>query len=316
MDIILMGTPKSGKSSIKKVVFEKIFPHETTYIPPTLEIETLEVKSIEYCTLNIYEIPYTFKYNKKTPEEEKYFLNCTMIIYILDCQKLDDKSNEFEYFENEVVPILKDNNKISLTFFMHKVDNLNYYQNNKSKQKNEILTRFKNILEKNNLNFLFSHHITSIYDYSLFEAFSKIFLKIMPQNSVISTLLDDLSNYCRLEKVYLFDVFNKIYLAVDSFPMETQTYEICSDMIDVILDTSGIYGDENDYDSYFDENSTCIIKINNIEKKNENNILYLRFINNNLALICVIREKNFEKTHLLDYNIKLFRNAVKNILNN
>ena len=107
-----MGTPKSGKSSIKKVVFEKIFPHETTYIPPTLEIETLEVKSIEYCTLNIYEIPYTFKYNKKTPEEEKYFLNCTMIIYILDCQKLDDKSNEFEYFEKEVVTILKYNNKI------------------------------------------------------------------------------------------------------------------------------------------------------------------------------------------------------------
>ena len=73
MDIILMGTPKSGKSSIKKVVFEKIFPHETTYIPPTLEIETLEVKSIEYCTLNIYEIPYTFKYNKKHRKKKNIF---------------------------------------------------------------------------------------------------------------------------------------------------------------------------------------------------------------------------------------------------
>ena len=73
MDIILMGTSKSGKSSIKKVVFEKMFPHETIYILPTLEIETLVVKSIEYCTLNIYEIPFTFKYEKKNKRRRKIF---------------------------------------------------------------------------------------------------------------------------------------------------------------------------------------------------------------------------------------------------
>jgi Ras-related GTP-binding protein C/D len=316
MDIILMGISKSGKSSIQKVVFEKMFPHETSSIPPTLTIESFEVKIIEYCQLNLYEFPFSFKFNKMTSEEENYFNNSTMIIYVLDCQNLDDKSTEFEYFENDIIPIIKKHPKISLSIFLHKVDNVNFYQNDKSKQKGEILLRLKNIIKKNNLNLFFSHYITSIYDYSLFEAFSKIFQKIMPQNSVISTLLDDLSNYSRLEKVYLFDVFNKIYLAVDSFPMETQTYEICSDMIDVMLDTSGIYGEENNYDSYFDENSACIIKINDIDKKNENSILYLRFINFNLALICLLREKNFEKTHLLDYNIKLFRNAVKNILNN
>ena len=81
----------------------------------------------------------------------------------------------------------------------------------------------------------------------------------MPQNKNLSLLLDDLTNYSSFEKAYLFDVFNKIYLAVDSSPKETQTYEICSDMIDVVLDMAGIYGDESINESYFDLNSNCLI---------------------------------------------------------
>ena len=139
---------------------------------------------------------------------------------------------------------------------------------------------------------------------------------MMQQNNLLSNLLDHLTLNCRFEKAYLFDVFNKIYLAIDSSPMEAQTYEICSDMIDVVLDMSGIYGDENNNDSYFDDNSTSLIRINNTERsENSQSVLYLRFIDSNFALICIVNENNFEKPHLLDYNIKLFRNAVKEILN-
>ena len=98
--------------------------------------------------------------------------------------------------------------------------------------------------------------------------------------------------------------------------MESQTYEICSDMIDVVLDMSGIYGDDINTDAYFDDNSTSLINIKNNERsENSKSVLYLRFIDSNLALISIINEENFERPHILDYNIKLFRNAVKKILN-
>ena len=139
---------------------------------------------------------------------------------------------------------------------------------------------------------------------------------MMPQNNLLSSLLDHLTLSCRFEKAYLFDVFNKIYLAIDSSPMESQTYEICSDMIDVVLDMSGIYGDDINTDAYFDDNSTSLINIKNNERsENSKSVLYLRFIDSNLALISIINEENFERPHILDYNIKLFRNAVKKILN-
>jgi Ras-related GTP-binding protein C/D len=39
MDIILMGLPKSGKTSIQRVVFQKMSPHETFFLTPTPQIE-------------------------------------------------------------------------------------------------------------------------------------------------------------------------------------------------------------------------------------------------------------------------------------
>ena len=39
MDIILMGLPKSGKTSIQRVVFQKMSPHETLFLPATQQIE-------------------------------------------------------------------------------------------------------------------------------------------------------------------------------------------------------------------------------------------------------------------------------------
>lgn len=314
MEIIIMGKAGSGKSSIKRVVFEKLSPYETVFNEPTTKIERLNNESLGFAKLAITEIPGSFNCEKATADELKYFSTCSMLIYVFDSQ---DTSNEpFDEFRDKVLPQLIKFPQISFTVFIHKTDSVNMCMGDLSKQKGEIQTRFKDILTRANSNITPTFYSTSIYDYSLFETFSKIFQKIMQQNNLLSNLLDHLTLSCRFEKAYLFDVFNKIYLAIDSSPMEAQTYEICSDMIDVVLDMSGIYGDENNNDSYFDDNSTSLIRIINTERsENSQSVLYLRFIDSNFALICIVNESNFEKPHLLDYNIKLFRNAVKEILN-
>ena len=45
-----------------------------------------------------------------------------------------------------------------------------------------------------------------------------------------------------MEKAFLFDVVSKIYIATDSSPVDMQSYELCCDMIDVVIDVSCIYG--------------------------------------------------------------------------
>jgi Ras-related GTP-binding protein C/D len=307
-----MGLSKCGKTSIKKVVFEKMSPHESVFLEPTQTIESYKVENLGYSSLMIRDFPHNYNFDKAPISELKYFSTCGVLIYVIDSQETTDET--YEYFKEVVVNALNKNSKISIEIFLHKADGTYFLKtNDMNKHRTEVQQRIKEILVELQIEINPGFYSTSIYDHSLFEAFSKIFQKIMPQNGMLSSLLDNLSTSCRFEKAYLFDVFNKIYIAIDSAPMEEQFYEICSDMIDVVIDMSGIYGETNSNDVCFDENSYSLIKINNSRSENSKSLLYLRFIDVNLALISIINDENFERQHLIDYNIKQFKEAVKEI---
>lgn len=60
--------------------------------------------------------------------------------------------------------------------------------------------------------------------------------------NIHGTFLFYISQHSAIEKAFLFDVVSKIYIATDSTPVDMQSYELCCDMIDVVIDVSCIYG--------------------------------------------------------------------------
>lgn len=44
-----------------------------------------------------------------------------------------------------------------------------------------------------------------------------------------------------MDKVYLFDTYSKLCIAMDSTPNETGLYELCCDSIDVVFELVNIY---------------------------------------------------------------------------
>ena len=315
MDIIITGISESGKTSLKKVIFEKKYPYETVFNEPTKQPENLHVESLGYCDLNLVEFPSSFTHEKCSPECEKYLFSCKVLIFLIDSQV--QAQPQYDYFKNSILPLFAKYRSMKLVIFLHKIDNTNIGQNDYNKQRGEIQSKMKQMCEKfqkeSSIDEIpISFHVTSIYNSTLFEAFSKMFQEMMPQNKSLSSLIEKLTDSCNFEKAFLFDVFNKIYLAMDNSPNASQNYELCSDIIDVVLDMSGIYGDPTD-EFYFDDKSTCSIKIFN-HYTNSNSILFLKFIHKNLALIAIINEENYNRNNLLNYNINIFRQGVKSIL--
>merc|ERR1712050_218268 len=144
----------------------------------------------------------------------------------------------------------------------------------------------------------------------IFQAFSKIVQKVIPQLSVLEQCLDLLITNSRMEKAYLFDVVSKVYIASDPQPVDLQSYELCSDMIDVVIDVSCIYGlaeDGNPSSIACDAKSSCVIHLNN------GKLLYLREVDRCLALVCILDQDNFDRQHLVDYNIKVFKEDLHEI---
>lgn len=47
-----------------------------------------------------------------------------------------------------------------------------------------------------------------------------------------------------MDKVFLFDIVTKLYFATDYVPTDSELFSICSDMLDIYMDFSCIYGSD------------------------------------------------------------------------
>ena len=61
------------------------------------------------------------------------------------------------------------------------------------------------------------------------------------------------------------------------------------------------------HETTFDNQSSSLMKLNN------NTILYLREVNKFLALVCILREDNFNRQGVIDYNFICFREAISEV---
>ena len=107
-------------------------------------------------------------------------------------------------------------------------------------------------------------------------------------------------------------MISKIFIATDSSPVDMQSYELCADMIDVVVDVSCIYGrnmeDEGDAlgpaTGAPPADSNCVISLNN------GTVLVLREVNRSLALVCILKAQVLAQQGILEYNFRCFRDAL------
>ena len=108
-------------------------------------------------------------------------------------------------------------------------------------------------------------------------------------------------------------MISKIYIATDENPVETKDYEICSELIDVLIDVTCIYGtDETGGNLTFDDKSSSSIRLHH-PPSDQNVTLYLKEVDKCLALVCLINENKIHKQHLINYNIDQFKTGLKEI---
>lgn len=216
------------------------------------------------------------------------FGDCGALVFVIDAQ--DDYLEALTKLNQTVTKAYKVNPRIKFEVFIHKVDGVS--DDFKMESQRDIHQRATDDLQDAGLDIHLSFHLTSIYDHSIFEAFSKVVQKLIPQLPTLENLLNILITNSGIEKAFLFDVVSKIYIATDCAPVDMQTYELCCDMIDVVIDLSDIYGLSSEAKAIqeqtaFDSQSSSLIKLNN------NTILYLKEVNKFLALVCILREENF-----------------------
>jgi len=302
--IFLMGLKRSGKSSIQKVVFHKMLPNETLFLESTSKVVKNDISNSSFVQFQIWDFPGQVDFFDPSFDYEHILNNCGAIVFVIDAQ--DEITEALHKLHQTIVKVYQINPNIHFEVFIHKSDGLS--DDHKIDKQRDIQQKATDELLDANIMVHPSFYVTSIYDHSIFEAFSKVIQKLIPQLPTLENLLDVFISRSRIEKAFLVDVVSKIYVATDNTPVDMQTYELCSDMIDVVIDVSCIYGLKEEEEGLgYDQESHSVIKLNN------GMVLYLREVNKYLALVCLLRESNFDKHGLIDYNFLCFKKAIEEV---
>jgi Ras-related GTP-binding protein C/D len=234
------------------------------------------------------------------------------LIWVIDSQ--DDYLEAINRLNSTILNLQPAYPHINIEVFIHKVDGLS--DDYKTDIQRDIIQRIQDELSDQGIeNAPIHFHLTSIYNHSIFEAFSKVIQKLIPHLPTLEALLNDLCRSCRFEKAYLFDVLSKIYIATDSSPVDMPSYEICSDYIDVIVDISEIYGwarpadyieqlEGPPWNKKLDDQVACKDAESAIVLTDMKRPIMLREVNKYLALVAIMREGSFEKMPLVTMNVE------------
>ncbi|TPX60127.1 hypothetical protein PhCBS80983_g01994 [Powellomyces hirtus] len=285
-------------------------PNETLFVESTSRVRKESV--VSSMDLEIWDFPGHLDLDDPSFDAEEVFSGSTALVFVIDAQ--DDYLEALQRLYTTVTRAHKVNPDISFEVLIHKVDGLS--DDHKIETQRDIHQRISDELADAQLdNIHLSFYLTSIYDHSIYEAISKVIQKLIKQLATFENLMNILCSNSGVEKAFLFDIMSKVYIATDSSPVDMQSYELCSDMIDVIFDVSSIYGPAQDAPvSPVSPNpgngeGHAVIKLNN------GMVLYLREVNSYLSLVCLLREDNFEKQGLIDYNFRCFQEGILDVFN-
>lgn len=310
--VLLMGLRKSGKSSIQKVVFHKISPNETLFLEMTNKVMKDDISQSSFVNFQIWDFPGQIDFLDAAFDSESIFCGCSALVFVIDSQA--DYMPALAKLHETICHAYRVNPNIFFEIFIHKVDGLS--DDSKIETTRDIHQRVTEELVHAGLEEVHvSFYLTSIYDHTIFESFSKVVQKLIKELPSLENLLNILNSSSGFEKSFLFAVSCKIYIATDSAPVDVQSYELCSDMIEVVRDVADIYGPGEQASASADgapaaaaaSNASSIIRLNN------GLVLCLKGVTDELALVCILRQEHFVKQGIIEFNFHCFRETIQKL---
>ena len=188
------------------------------------------------------EIPSHLSILDPNSEHAPVFNNVGAVIWIIDSQD--------EYFQSirellaTAVYLAEHHSRINFEVFIHKTDGLSdeYKYDTFRSIRQQVQDELSDAGYGDRS---VSYYQTSIFDHSIFEAMSKVVMKLLVQMPYLERVLTKLCSTCKIQKAYLFDNVTKLYIATDPSPTFLKDYEVCSDYVDTIVDLKQLYGWED-----------------------------------------------------------------------
>lgn len=328
--VLLMGLRTSGKSSIRKVVFEKVPPQETTFLPTTTKVETEDIDKDTFVKFQVCDFPGQMDpfdpAKRGSLDPHQIFDNCGAIVYVMDCEHHLEEAQR--RLLDTIIASFEAKSEAHIEVFIHKVDVV------EADRKNDLFRKVKRFIDdgitsrlgkkETSIEKRLNYNLTTIYDHSVFLAFSLVVQNLIKkQMPYIRELITMLKNRSRLQYAFLLDRTSKIYLARDS-DVQPEKYELLSDAVELLEDLSAVYStkatqarkikNSQNYDLVGqDEVLGTLPNSDTVIHLADERILYVKQLGSSLVLASELFERDFANRAMIDYNIAVFGKAIAEV---
>ncbi|KAF8896474.1 Gtr1/RagA G protein Gtr2 [Infundibulicybe gibba] len=232
--ILLLGLRRAGKTSIQQVLFNNLPPKQTFYLETTMRILRHPYNTV--IPLEIWDCPGNVTVETLGAPLSQF----STLIFVIDIRDLYNQpiSKLVEF----IIAAYHESPNISLEVFVHKAEKLQ--EDDKIENFKQIHERVSDRLtdlsaeyEQMQLNF----HLTSVYDHSLHEAFSRVLHKLIDSLPYLEDLLNVFCANSQSSKAFLFDTTSRLYVATDASPVDSATHNLCCDYLKMLNSFGPLY---------------------------------------------------------------------------
>jgi Ras-related GTP-binding protein A/B len=275
--IVLMGLSNAGKTCIYERVFEGKKPWELMKSTATKGIDYKKYEVSSLTKPMIWDLggqqQYLDEYHG--PLKKSIFQKASVLLYIIDASDMDRLENARIEFEWSVNQMLLFNKSPIINVFLHKIDLIH--------DKNVLIPYLRDFLSKNisyNVNF----YATSVFDESLFTAWSGIIRDISPKSTFINSILKILKEQEGVKDALLIE--KTTGLACGS-TLNGSNEEVVIGMVSLLIVTC--------------DKVTKNMKLENFKEfrlKTSSNYLLLTDITADLMLVIILNSSAFDRNKL------------------
>ncbi len=195
-----MGKSGAGKTSMRSIIFANYMARDTMRLSPTLDVEHTHVRFLGNLVLNLWDCggQYRFYESYFDSQRDTIFRNVEVLIYVFDIDS-GDIENDITYFDGILDAMEQSSPDASIFVLIHKMDL--YHEEDRERAFNERAA----LIQSRSQQFKMKCFATSIWDETLYRAWSAIVYSLIPNVTILENQLNDFCNICGADEIVLFE---------------------------------------------------------------------------------------------------------------
>lgn len=300
--LLLMGRSGSGKSSMRSIIFSNYSAFDTRRLGATIDVEHSHLRFLGNMTLNLWDCggQDVFMENYFTNQKDHIFKMVQVLIHVFDVESKSIKK-DMEIFVKSLTNLQKFSPDAKIFILLHKMDLVQI--DKREELFSMMMEKLQNI--SNPFQFKLVGFPTSIWDESLYKAWSQIVCSLIPNMNLFNNSLVKFNQILEAEEIILFE--KTTFLVISSTSSINQHDNN-------LLDPKRFEKISNIIKTYKQSISKLRTNFHNLVIKGSNSThFYIDILTDNLFIMIVLKDKtdttyiaNHEELAVLE-NIKAAR---------